>query len=343
VESLVEAARRVRDAEDWLTQQPARTELPGDSVAPVLVGATIGLSVADAADVASLGQTELEACRKSEREGAGLHRRVSTPRSSRSFSRRLQRRQDEVARPAHRRRHGSGRVSGSPTAVFYDIHGNLVALEAVLAEAATAGATSYLLGGDYAAFGPWPRETVELLETLPAVARIRGNADRWLRDEPEVPASAQQLVKSALAAARESLGPSLAACLYELPERAELDGMLVCHGSPLSDIESFASEAQPDEARMLAGEAQQTILFGHSHQQFRRPGPDGTYLLNPGSVGMPLDGDRRAAWAILHDDGRVEHRRVDYDVEAAAAALESRFGDVEWTQVIRRRVLEARA
>jgi predicted phosphodiesterase len=218
--------------------------------------------------------------------------------------------------------------------VFYDIHGNLVALEAVLAEAATAGATSYLLGGDYAAFGPWPRETVELLETLPAVARIRGNADRWLRDEPEVPASAQQLVNSALAAARESLGPSLAACLYELPERAELDGMLVCHGSPLSDIESFASEAQPDEARMLAGEAQQTILFGHSHQQFRRPGPNGTLLVNPGSVGAPLDGDARAAWA-LYENGEIGFCRTEYDVERAAAQMRS-YG--EWAEPIVKRI-----
>ena len=78
-------------------------------------------------------------------------------------------------------------------AVLYDVHGNLAALEAVLAEAEEVGATSYLLGGDYATFGPWPRETVERLDTLPDVARIRGNVDRWLREEPEVPASAKPL------------------------------------------------------------------------------------------------------------------------------------------------------
>ena len=225
-------------------------------------------------------------------------------------------------------------MNGSSTALLYDIHGNLAALEAVLADAETAGATSYLLGGDYAAFGPWPRETAELLESVPAVARIRGNAERWLREEPEVPADAQSLANTALTAARESLGPALVARLYELPERAELDGILVCHGSPLADIESFAPEAQPDEERMLAGEAQRTILFGHSHQQFERPGPNGTLLVNPGSVGAPLDGDTRAAWAI-YENGEIGFRRTAYDVERAAAQMRS-FGD--WAEPIALRI-----
>src|SRR5438874_4042997 len=225
-------------------------------------------------------------------------------------------------------------MSEAPIGLLYDIHGNLVALESVLDEAQQAGAASYLLGGDYATFGPWPRETVELLEILPAVGRIRGNVERWLRDEPEVPASARPLVASAVAAARESLGPSLVARLYDLPERAELDGILVCHGSPLSDIESFAPEAQPDEERMLAGEGQRTILFGHSHRQFERPGPNGTLLVNPGSVGAPLDGDPRAAWG-MYENGELRLRRTAYDVERAAAQMRS-YGD--WTDPILRRI-----
>ena len=225
-------------------------------------------------------------------------------------------------------------VSESPIAVLYDIHGNLPALEAVLAEAERVEATSYLLGGDYAAFGPWPRETVERLEGLPAIARIRGNVERWLREEPEVPADARQLVTTALTAARESLGPALVERLYRLPERAELGGILICHGSPRSDIESFAPEAQPDEERMLVGEARRTILFGHSHQQFRRPGPNGTLLMNPGSVGAPLDGDPRAAWALL-EDGEIHFWRTAYDVERAAAQMRS-YG--EWAEPIAHRI-----
>ncbi len=225
-------------------------------------------------------------------------------------------------------------MSDPPVALLYDIHGNLAALEAVLAEAENAGATSYLLGGDYASFGPWPRETAEVLESLPAIARIRGNVERWLREEPEVPESARPLVTAALTAARESLGPELVERLYGLPDQAELDGILVCHGSPLSDIESFAPEPQPDEERMLAGEADRTILFGHSHRQFERPGPNGTLLVNPGSVGAPLDGDPRAAWA-LYESGRFGFRRTAYDVERAAAQMRF-YGD--WADPIARRI-----
>jgi len=225
-------------------------------------------------------------------------------------------------------------VNGLPIALLYDVHGNLAALEAVLAEAEQAGATSYLLGGDYATFGPWPRETAERLEGLPAVVRIRGNVDRWLREEPEVPESARPLVTAAVDAALGSLGPELSDRLYELPERAELDGILVVHGSPVSDVETFAPDPESGEEQMLGGEKQRTILFGHSHQQFRRPGPDGTTLVNPGSVGMPLDHDPRAAWALL-DEGEIRFRRTEYDVERAAAQMRS-LGD--WAEPLARRI-----
>ena len=217
------------------------------------------------------------------------------------------------------------------TALLYDVHGNLAALEAVLAEAERVGVTAYVLGGDYATFGPWPRETAERLEALSAVVvRIRGNGERWLREEPEVPEEARPFITTAVAVALDALGPALVDRLYGLPERAELEGILVCHGSPLSDVDSFAPEAQEGEERMLVGEANRTILFGHSHQQFERRGPNGTYLANPGSVGMPLDRDPRAAWAILAG-GEITLRRTEYDVERAAAQMRT-YG--EWAEPI---------
>jgi diadenosine tetraphosphatase ApaH/serine/threonine PP2A family protein phosphatase len=83
------------------------------------------------------------------------------------------------------------------------------------------------------------------------------------------------------------------------------------------------------------------LVFGHTHLPFRRRSRDGQIeLVNPGSVGMPFDGDTRAAWAILHPDGRIEHRRVGYDHEATAAASRERhpgFG-----QTIARRIEAAR-
>jgi hypothetical protein len=114
--------------------------------------------------------------------------------------------------------------------------------------------------------------------------------------------------------------------LYGLPSQAELDGVLFVHGSPLSDVESFAPQPQDDEERLLAGVRDRIIVFGHSHQQFRRAGPNGTELLNPGSVGMPLDGDTRAAWATVEGDFVL--RRTEYDVRRAADAYRALGGRV---------------
>jgi diadenosine tetraphosphatase ApaH/serine/threonine PP2A family protein phosphatase len=77
---------------------------------------------------------------------------------------------------------------------------------------------------------------------------------------------------------------------------------------------------------MLVGVRDKTLVFGHSHRQFKRPGPNGTVLVNPGSVGMPLDGDRRGAYALRHDGGEFEFRRVEYDVDTAVQAWEALGG-----------------
>ena len=224
-------------------------------------------------------------------------------------------------------------------AVLYDIHGNLAALEAVVAEAEAARVDGFLLGGDYATFGPWPRETVERLEELPVEGWLRGNVDRWLVEPPEVPSEAQPLAEAAVAFARAELTDEQVARLHALPERIEIGGLLYCHASPLSDVESFAPEPEQDEERLLAGVRQRTVVFGHSHIQFARPGPNETQLLNPGSVGQPLDGDTRAAWAIAEDE-RLTFRRSDYDIERAAAQMR-RHG--EWAAAIARRIESGRA
>jgi diadenosine tetraphosphatase ApaH/serine/threonine PP2A family protein phosphatase len=91
-------------------------------------------------------------------------------------------------------------------------------------------------------------------------------------------------------------------------------------------------EPGDDDEEMLAGASEQRVVFGHTHLQFRRSGPGGIELLNPGSVGLPLDGDARSAYALAHDDGSIEHRRVDYDRDAAIGGLQERFGDAAWAQ-----------
>jgi diadenosine tetraphosphatase ApaH/serine/threonine PP2A family protein phosphatase len=210
-------------------------------------------------------------------------------------------------------------------AVLYDIHGNVVALGEVLKDADSMGAEAYLLGGDFASWSPWPLETIERLRGLPNTTWIRGNGERWLREPP----ADRPDVARELAELDSGLGPE-EGWLYSLQVQVELDGVLYVHGSPLSDVESFPAEPGEDDERMLNGVRDTTVVFGHSHLQFERPGPNGTTLINPGSAGMPLDGDVRAAYALRHDDGRFEFRRVEYDIERAAAAwdrMPGSFGD----------------
>jgi putative phosphoesterase len=205
-------------------------------------------------------------------------------------------------------------------ALLYDIHGNLPALEAVLADASDAG--EFLLGGDYATAGAWPRETVERLKELENATWIRGNADRWLADRHDAPAPIDEIA----ARTAELLGEELVAELVELPELTEMGETLYCHASPRSDMQSFGAEPGPLDRELLEGVNLARVVFGHTHVQFQRES-NGIELLNPGSVGMPWDGDHRAAYVML-DAGRVDPRRVEYDWEASVAAVRERVGEL---------------
>jgi predicted phosphodiesterase len=223
-------------------------------------------------------------------------------------------------------------------AVLYDIHGNLPALDAVLADARAQEADRFVLGGDYALFGPFPAETVARLRELDA-RWIRGNGERWTArpsDAPDDP-----VVQGAIATCRETLGEATVGELAALPESEREGETRFWHASPVSDVRSFLPEPADDEDELLAGVGEQRLVFGHTHLPFRRVAANRTELVNPGSVGMPFDGDPRAAYALLHDDGTVEHRRVVYDHRASAAALRERF-EGDWTETVAGRIERAR-
>jgi diadenosine tetraphosphatase ApaH/serine/threonine PP2A family protein phosphatase len=205
--------------------------------------------------------------------------------------------------------------------VLYDIHGNMPALERVLVEADDLEVDRWLLGGDYGTPSPWPFETLARLRELPNATWIRGNGERWLVEPPLDRPEVMEVYELF----RGGIPDDEVQTLFNLPPQAELDGILYVHGSPLSDVDSFPPEPSDDDERLLAGVHDRTVVFGHSHQQFRRPGPNGTDLVNSGSVGMPLDGDVRSAWATWDSD--FEFRRTEYDVERAAAAYRSMGGD----------------
>jgi putative phosphoesterase len=206
-------------------------------------------------------------------------------------------------------------------ALLYDVHGNLPALEAVLADADDAD--EFVLGGDYAMMGAWPRETVERLKELTSATWIRGNADRWLVDRHDAPAP----VEEAGARCAEALGDELVQELFDLPETAIIENTLYCHASPQTDMQSFFPKPGELDAELLTGVDAARVVFGHTHLQFTRTGPSGIELVNPGSVGMPWDGDHRAAYAVIDGD-RVELRRVEYDWQVSADAVRERVDEL---------------
>jgi predicted phosphodiesterase len=225
-------------------------------------------------------------------------------------------------------------------AILYDIHGNRPALEAVLADARDRGATRFLLGGDYSAFGAWPVECVEILRGLPEdTTWLQGNWERWQAD----PTSARDLpvIMGANAFVREALGTGAVQELGGLPTQVVLGDTLYVHASPGSDVVAFAPEAGPDDARLLLEVPQARIVGGHSHIQFQRSAEGGAEIVNPGSVGEPWDGDTRAAYATLDEEtDAISLHRVEYDVESAAAPLDA-IGE-EWATVTAQRLRTAR-
>jgi diadenosine tetraphosphatase ApaH/serine/threonine PP2A family protein phosphatase len=115
------------------------------------------------------------------------------------------------------------------------------------------------------------------------------------------------------------------------------------HASPVSDLRSFAPHPGPEDEELLDGTTHPRLLFGHTHVQFRRQGGSADLeLVNPGSVGMPLDGNPRAAYALIDASRTLELRRVRYDTAAALSALRESFGEQDWVGMISGRLERSR-
>jgi putative phosphoesterase len=215
-------------------------------------------------------------------------------------------------------------------AALYDVHGNLPALEAVLAEVEREGVDAIVVGGDIAAGPPQPRETVELVRSLPNAHCIRGNADR-VRD----PAHGDD---EGLAWLLERLGDDDVEWLVTLPFSAVLDDTLYVHATPRDD-ETVITELTTDErlAGLLADVEQQRVVAGHTHMQLERRVGERLFV-NAGSVGWPYEGRPGAYWAIL-DEG-VELRRTDYD-RRRAAELIRRSGHPRAGEIAAENILES--
>lgn len=237
------------------------------------------------------------------------------------------------------------------TAIFSDVHGNLTALEAVLAAIEEEEVDDVVFAGDLCLFGPRPEACVDLVSNYePAIACLHGNTDEWIngppllsRDIEEEERERWQRVDDVVSWTRERLPAADRAWLRELPFHRRVspsvnphDDLFVVHANPV-DLEEliFPPEARQQEmygevrqsdaelARLLSNMVSNVLAFGHLHVPFIRHLGDYT-LVNVSSVSMPGDGDPRAKYSLFtweENTWTVEHRQVAYDVEEEIAAF----------------------
>jgi putative phosphoesterase len=219
----------------------------------------------------------------------------------------------------------------SRIAAIYDVHGNLPALEAVLADFESVNPDLIVVGGDVVA-GPMPAEVLDRLAALgESVSFVRGNADREVvaaydderyADAIDVTDPAECVAVNAASKIDRAQRDLLASFADRLVVEIEAVGqVLFCHGSPRSDEEIVTAATPEGRLReILAGVDQDLVVCGHTHAQFDRH--VGTKrVVNAGSVGMPYQGRPVGAFWLLVGAEGVSLRRSDYDLGRAVVRI----------------------
>jgi putative phosphoesterase len=198
-------------------------------------------------------------------------------------------------------------------AALYDVHGNLPALEAVLADVEAQGVDEIVVGGDVL-WGPMQVE---------CIARLRDAGSRFVLGNCE-----RDVLQPESDVARwcsDRLDDDTRSFVRSWPQtiERELDSLgrvVFCHATP-RDAEEILTVLTPDEAvhDALSEVDADVVVSGHTHVRLDRRVTGAPRLLNPGSVGLPYEGATGAFWALL--DGGIETRRTGYDAEAALELL----------------------
>ena len=226
-------------------------------------------------------------------------------------------------------------------ALISDIHANLPALEAVLADIAGTGADATYHLGDLVGYAPWPNEVVERIATE-RIAGVAGNYDSTVATDYKHCGcryeDAQQEALSHLSYewTRENVSAETKQRLGALPFRIDLrpagghlagPTLTLVHGNQVLNT-VYVTEDRSDDfvtkmGQGIGARAGDVVAFGHTHKPWHRVVGD-VHFVNTGSVGRPKDGDWRAGYAVLSFDGpavSVEFRRVDYDIHRTANAI----------------------
>lgn len=233
------------------------------------------------------------------------------------------------------------RTAGELTCLIADVHSNLAALQAVLASAKTQGADSYLFLGDAVGYGPEPKACVQVLAELPRAVFVRGNHDHGIANG-QLETGMHAVARESAEWTRAELGAAELGWLSSLPVEHVEDAWRAVHGAP-KDPNKFLAYVYEltyeDNLRYLREANIPLCFYGHTHVQLTQaeflarpvklPGSrtfrlDSRfhYLVNPGSVGQPRDGDPRAAFALWNRrTGEIVTQRVEYDIERTLRAL----------------------
>jgi putative phosphoesterase len=213
-------------------------------------------------------------------------------------------------------------------AIVSDVHGNLVGLDACLADLAQQGGADIVVAaGDLCMDGPRPKKVLQRLNEIGAQC-LRGNTDRFLADPENAHGEWTDADRKQAVWQREQLGDKWLAWLSQLPFSLRFGApgneLLVVHANPVSDDEHVWPDADEETLeRLIGAESAPTIAFGHLHLPYVRTWR-GKLLVNVSSAGLPKDGDARAGYAILTErEGgwEVKHRRVPFDVKKVATQL----------------------
>jgi predicted phosphodiesterase len=203
---------------------------------------------------------------------------------------------------------------------LYDIHGNLPALEAVLAEVRSEQPDAIVIGGDVVP-GPMPRECLELLRSFEIPAHfIPGNGERvtLAQGQGTVPREVPEAFRDVIRWNAAQLTDEDARWIGSWPNTLSIENVLFCHASPRNDVDVFTRLTPGEELQPLfAGVREGVVVCGHTHMQYDRM-IGNTRVVNAGSVGMPFQGTG-AFWLILSPE--VELRRTEYDLNAAAKRI----------------------
>jgi len=232
-------------------------------------------------------------------------------------------------------------------AVFSDIHGNLQALQAVLASIEASQVDVVWCGGDLVGYGANPREVIREIQHR-GLPTIMGNYDDgigYLRiacgcDYPTE--MAMELGQRSIAWTKATTNDADKIYLRNLPHRLVRDfeghQVVLVHGSP-DALNEYLFEDRPDDlfARHLETVNADILIFGHTHKPFHKQ-LGGKHLVNSGSVGKPKHGSPEATYVLLNitrDNVDVQIVAVPYDVESAARAIEATNLPHEYAQVLR--------